>query len=163
MILLQGLFAGLIATFFYDLYQISLKFSYNINKSRWDLIGRYFINLYKGKRFQEDIYNEKTENNELLIGYIIHYLIGSIFGIFFLCINYIYLSDNLISIGTFYIALIFGLSTVLGSWCFLMPFAFNMGFFASKNEDQYQILIQNLLAHFVFGVGLFIGFSLTNL
>ena len=38
-----------------------------------------------------------------------------------------------------------------------MPFAYNLGFFASKSENRAKILAQNLIAHFVFGTGLFIG------
>ena len=52
---------------------------------------------------------------------------------------------------------IFGFSTVLGGWCFLMPFAYNLGFFASKSDQRTSLLVQNLIAHFVFGTGLFIG------
>ena len=38
-----------------------------------------------------------------------------------------------------------------------MPFAYNLGFFASKSEQRANLLVQNLIAHFVFGTGLFIG------
>ena len=59
-------------------------------------------------------------------------------------------------------AYIFGFSTVLGGWCFLMPFAYNLGFFASKSEQRVNLLLQNLIAHFVFGTGLFIGLYIFN-
>ena len=39
-----------------------------------------------------------------------------------------------------------------------MPFAYNLGFFASKTDQQFKILAQNLIGHFVFGTGLFIGY-----
>ena len=42
----------------------------------------------------------------------------------------------------------------------MMPFAYNLGFFASKSDEKYQLIVQGLLAHFVFGTGLFIGYSL---
>jgi len=38
-----------------------------------------------------------------------------------------------------------------------MPFAYNLGFFASKSNKRFNLLAQNLIAHFVFGTGLFIG------
>ena len=56
------------------------------------------------------------------------------------------------------LAYIIGFLTVLGSWCFMMPFAYNLGFFASKNEKRFILMTQNLIAHFVFGTGLFIGY-----
>jgi hypothetical protein len=40
----------------------------------------------------------------------------------------------------------------------MMPYAFNIGFFASREKKQKELLIQNLIAHFVFGVGLYIGY-----
>ena len=57
--------------------------------------------------------------------------------------------------------LMFGFLTVLGAWCYLMPFAYNLGFFASKSNQRFKILTQNLIAHFVFGTGLFIGYYIT--
>ena len=55
------------------------------------------------------------------------------------------------------IAFIIGFITILGNWLFLMPFAFNIGFFAKKKDENKQIMVQNLLAHFIFSIGLFIG------
>ena len=43
MFIYYGLISGLIATVLFDIYQTALNFSYGINKTRWDLIGRYFI------------------------------------------------------------------------------------------------------------------------
>ena len=58
------------------------------------------------------------------------------------------------------IALVCGFITILGDWCIMMPFAYNLGFFASKSDEKNQLIVQGLLAHFVFGIGLFIGYSL---
>lgn len=153
MILLQGITSGLIATFLFDLFQISLSYAYNIKKSKWNLIGRYFFGLIEKKYFIEDIESEKVIKNELIIGYIIHYLIGSIFGIFYILINIIFYTEPSI-----FLALIVGFMTVLGSWCIIMPFAFNIGFFATKKEEQKQLMLQNIIAHFIFGIGLYLGY-----
>ena len=59
-------------------------------------------------------------------------------------------------------SIIYGFSTVLGAWCFLMPFAYNLGFFASKSDQRINLLVQNLIAHFVFGTGLFVGLYIFN-
>ena len=45
---------------------------------------------------------------------------------------------------SFILALIIGFLTVLGSWCLMMPYAYNSGFFASKKEEQKQILVQGV-------------------
>ena len=49
MFIFDGIFAGLIATALFDLFQVSLSYSYNISKTRWDLVGRYFLGFKEGK------------------------------------------------------------------------------------------------------------------
>ena len=153
MFFIYGILTGIIATIIFDIFQFSLSYAYNINKARWDLVGRYFIGLKEKKFFRKDIENENQIKNELFIGYLVHYLIGVIYGIFYIILN-LFLSNN----PSLYLALIVGFITVLGAWCIMMPFAYNIGFFASKKEEQKQIIVQNLIAHFIFGVGLYIGY-----
>ena len=153
MFLIDGITAGLIATLVFDIFQISLFYSYNINKTRWNLVGRYFFGLINKKYFYEDLINEKPINNELLFGYFIHYSVGAIFGLIYVILNIIFFGQP--SIG---LAIFLGFLTVLGSWCIMMPFAFNIGFFGSKKEEQKQLMVQNMIAHFIFGIGLYIGY-----
>jgi hypothetical protein len=155
MFLFYGIFSGIIATALFDIFQISLSYAYNINKSKWNLMGRYFYGLMDKKYFIENIESEGTVINEVQIGYIAHYIIGSIFGIFYVTLNIIFFDNPSIAL-----ALLIGLITVFGGWCIIMPFAFNIGFFASKKDEQKQIMVQNLIAHFIFGIGLFIGYSI---
>ena len=155
MFLIYGLTAGIIATAFFDIYQISLNYAYGINKTRWDLVGRYFIGLKSYKYFREDLINDDSEKYELFYGYLIHYAIGIIYGFFYIFINIIFYKEPSILI-----ALVFGFFTILGGWCIMMPFAYNLGFFASKSNEKFQIIVQGLIAHFIFGTGLFIGYSL---
>ena len=96
-----------------------------------------------------------NENNELLVGYLVHYAIGVIYGIIYVIFNYMFYDYPSV-----FLAIIIGFIAVLGSWCIIMPFAINIGFFASKKEERFQLMAQNLIAHFVFGIGLFIGYLL---
>lgn len=153
MFIIEGIFSGIIATLFFDLFHISLTFAYGVNKAKWNLAGRYFIGVSRGKYIQENLSNEPEEKNELFIGYIVHYFIGVIYGLFYVIINSSFLEEP-----SLILALIIGFLTVLGSWCLMMPYAYNLGFFGNKIEDQKQVLVQNLLFHFIFGVGLFFGY-----
>ena len=155
MFLIYGLIAGIIATVLFDIYQIALNYAYGINKTRWDLVGRYFISLKNNKYFRDDLINDPLEKYELIYGYLIHYTIGIIYGLFYILINLIFYDEPSILI-----ALVCGFITILGDWCIMMPFAYNLGFFASKSDEKNQLIVQGLLAHFVFGIGLFIGYSL---
>ena len=153
MFVIEGIVSGIIATLLFDIFQISLTFAYGVNKAKWDLAGRYFIGVSKGNYIQEDLANEPAEQNELLIGYVVHYLIGVIYGLIYVIINSLFLSEP-----SLLLALVIGFFTVLGSWCLMMPYAYNLGFFGSKIDEQKQIIVQNLLFHFVFGVGLYLGY-----
>ena len=157
MILLNGIISGIIATIFFDLFQIAVLFAYGAKKSNWGLIGRYFIGVARMQFVQNNLINENEEKNELIIGYFVHYIIGAIFGVVYTVINFI-LYDS----PSFYLALSTGFITVLFGWCIMMPFAFNMGFFASKMDEQKKILIQNLLAHYFFGTGLYFGLLIVS-
>ena len=152
MILLQGIISGLFATIIFDLYQLSLNYAYGIEKPKWNLLGRYFLGYKEGKFIRETLIDDEELYNELFWGYFFHYLIGILYGIVFVILNF-----SLFDYPSILLAYIFGFSTVLGAWCFLMPFAYNLGFFASKSEQKANLLAQNLIAHFVFGTGLFIG------
>ena len=155
MLLIHGLLAGIIATVLFDIYQIALNYAYGINKTKWYLVGRYFIGLKNNKYFREDLTNDSSEKHELIYGYLIHYAIGIIYGFFYILINIIFYEEPSILI-----ALVFGFTTILGALCIMMPFAYNLGFFASKSDEKNILIVQGLLAHFVFGTGLFIGFSI---
>lgn len=157
MILLNGIISGIVATIFFDLFQIAVFFAYGANKSNWALIGRYFIGITRMQFTQYDLLNEREEKHELFIGYFIHYLIGSIFGIVYILINFIFYDSP-----SFYLALTIGFISVLFGWCIIMPFAYNIGFFASKLNDQKKILVQNILAHYFFGTGLYFGLLIIN-
>ena len=78
MMLFNGVISGIIATLFFDLFQIALLFAYGANKSNWALIGRFFIGISRMKFNQTYIENEPEEKYELIIGYFIHYVIGII-------------------------------------------------------------------------------------
>ncbi len=157
MILINGIISGIVATIFFDIFQIVALFAYGAKKSNWALIGRYFIGITRMQFIQNNLINENEEKNELIIGYLLHYIIGAIFGVIYIVVNYIFYDSP-----SFYLAISIGFITVLFGWCIIMPFAFNAGFFASKMEDQKKILLQNLLAHYFFGTGLFFGLLIVN-
>ena len=89
MILLDGIISGIIATLFFDIFQIVALYAYGVNKSNWALIGRYFIGVARMQLIQNDLINANEEKNELIIGYFAHYLIGAIFGVAYTVINFI--------------------------------------------------------------------------
>ena len=153
MFFIEGIISGVIATIIFDIYQLSLSYAYNIKKPNWSIAGRYFAGLKYKKFYRSNLENDPPINNELIIGYFGHYFIGIIYGLTYVILNTIFYEEP-----SLIFALLIGFITVLGAWCVMMPFAYNIGFFASQKEEQKQIMVQNLLAHFVFGIGLYIGY-----
>ena len=156
MILLNGIISGLFATILFDIFNYALNFAYGIEKPKWNLLGRYFLGYKENKFIRTNLIDDEEIDNELLWGYFFHYSIGIIYGIIFVILNFLFFEYPSI-----FLAYIFGFFTVLGGLCFLMPFAYNLGFFASKSELRTNLLVQNLIAHFVFGTGLLIGLYLS--
>ena len=152
MFILSGFFIGIVATCIFDIFQHSLFFAYNISKPKWHLVGRYFYGLKDQIYFYEDIESSHKIKYELFIGYFFHYLIGIIYGIIYIILNILFFDNP-----SLILAIIIGFLAVLGNWCIMMPYAFNVGFFASKKTEKFQILVQNLIAHYIFGIGLYIG------
>jgi len=152
----QGIVSGLIATIIFDLFNFSLNFAYNIDKPKWNFLGRYFLGYTEGRYVRKSLKEDDDVDNELLWGYAFHYIIGLVYGLLYVLFNLIFFDYP-----SLLVAYIFGFFTVLGAWCYLMPFAYNLGFFASKSDQQYKILAQNLIGHFVFGTGLFIGYYIS--
>ena len=156
MYILQGINSGLVATIIFDLFNVSLNFAYDIDKPKWNFLGRYFLGYKEGRYVRNNLKDDNAIEHELLWGYSIHYMIGIIFGLFYVFLNLLFFNYP-----SLFVAYFVGFLTVLGAWCFLMPFAYNLGFVASKTDAQFKIMIQNLIGHFVFGTGLFIGYYLS--
>ena len=89
MIFLQGIISGLFATIIFDLYQSSLKYAYDIEKPKWNLLGRYFLGYKENKFIRKNLIDDEELDNELLWGYFFHYLIGIIYGIVFVILNFL--------------------------------------------------------------------------
>ena len=53
MYLFQGIVSGLIATIIFDLFNISLNFAYNIDKPKWNFLGRYFLGYKEGDMLEK--------------------------------------------------------------------------------------------------------------
>ena len=69
MIFLQGIISGLFATIIFDLYQSSLKYAYDIEKPKWNLLGRYFLGYKENKFIRKNLIDDEEVDDELLWGW----------------------------------------------------------------------------------------------
>lgn len=154
----SSLFIGVGATALFDLWGLGLHLAFGLPKPSWVLGGRWFAHVARGNVWHEDIAQAEPMPNEALIGWIGHYAVGVIYAAALL---------TLWGLGwgrdpTLAPALIVGVVTIAAGW-FLMSPAMGGGIAASKAENPMAARILGLLAHVVFGLGLYLSALLLTL
>ena len=142
---------GVFATYFMDLsagFLAKRKLIYPFISP--EAIGRWFLYILKGKLIHKDINKTPKLKNEKLWCLLSHYLIGvALAGV------YLVLESNLAIIRNYvWMSLLFGITTVLFPWFWLLP-SIGIGIMASGSPNRLQILRTNLINHTNFGLGLF--------
>ena len=152
MILIESVLMGMFATYFMDLIAGFLnkrKLIHSIIKP--EAVGRWFLYMLRGKFVHKDIHKTPAMNNEKFWCIISHYLIGIV-----LAGVYLFLELKVPGIiDKKWMALIFGISTIILPWLWLFP-SIGLGFLASKSPDRSKIIKTSLVNHISFGLGLYI-------
>jgi len=152
MIFIEMILMGIFATFFMD-FLAGFLVKKNVIHSfiEPEVIGRWFLSMFKGKFIHKDIHKTPAINNEKLWCFLSHYLIGIVLaGIYlFLELKVQAIRDQM------WMSLIFGITTVLLPWIWMLP-SMGLGFLASKSPNKSRIIRTNLVNHTNFGLGLFI-------
>jgi hypothetical protein len=143
---------GFLATFFMDILSailFKLKIIHQLIGPQ--VVGRWFLYIFRGKFVHKDIHKTPALNNEKLGALFSHYLIGIVLaGIYlFLELKEPTIHDQL------WMPLIFGLTTVLLPWLWLYP-SIGIGFMASKSPNKSSYVITSLVNHTNYGLGLII-------
>jgi hypothetical protein len=152
MIIVESILMGIFATYFMDImgrFLVKKKFIYSLVEP--EIIGRWFLYLFRGKFIHEDIGKTPSVKNEKRWSFISHYLIGIILaGIYlFLELKLPMIRENN------WMSLIFGIATVFLPWLWLFP-GIGIGFFATKAGNQYRYLKTSFVNHTNFGLGLLV-------
>jgi len=143
---------GIVATLVMDLLAVRLTKMKIIHPPVGpEAVGRWTLYMFRGKFIHKDIHQTPALNNEKSAALISHYLIGII-----LAGIYLFLELKVPPIRHQpWIALVFGLATVLLPWLWLYP-AMGLGFLASKAPKKSPYIITSLVNHTDFGLGLLI-------
>jgi Protein of unknown function (DUF2938) len=149
-LILRTLLMGVIATFSMDILAQILKLTFKIPPANWTLIGRWFATLPSGKLFHEDITQSPSLPFETVIGWIAHYAIGILYAAILLVVA----GPDWLAAPTAWPALLIGWITVGAGWFLLQP-GMGAGWAASKRANKWQIRGLNILAHTIFGLGLY--------
>lgn len=151
-VIYQGALIGILATIGMDLWAAFAKHVLHLPTTHWNMVGRWFAHLPRGKFFHHPIANSPPVTNELAIGWIAHYATGIVYGVAYLAIVQLLLSATP-SLGS---ALLFGLVTLVAPWLIMQP-GMGLGVFAIKAPKPGVTRLVNLSMHLVFGACLYAG------
>ncbi len=154
-LLIHGVLIGVIATIGMDIWATAVKYVLRLPTADWAMVGRWFGHMPRGAFVHRPISESDPIPNELVIGWIGHYVTGVVYGL-----AYLYIVQVLLATGpSLKSALVFGLITLIAPWFIMQP-AMGAGVFATKTLRPGLMRIINLSMHAVFGVSLYIGWLL---
>lgn len=146
----RSLAMGIGATAAMDVWALFLNAAFGLALPNWGLVGRWFAHIPKGTVFHNDIAKAEPIANERAIGWVAHYVIGIIYAAALILIA----GPSWVASPTFLPAWIIGIVTVGAGWFLLQP-GMGAGWAASLKPNPNKIRALNLLAHTVFGAGLY--------
>jgi len=143
---------GIVATFVTDIWQRLLQAIAGVPPARWGLIGRWVAGFPRGVFVHQSIVAAESVRGELALGWAFHYAIGIAWAaLYFAVIRFGLNSDpTLIS------AVAVSLALLVAPWFVMQP-ALGMGFMASRTPKPAAARAMSVLAHAVFGIGLYLG------
>jgi len=157
-IYLVALVAGIVGAFFMDLAEFQLeRAGYSSGVSAMH-VGRWFINLLKGKFKHKNIETCMPVNYEIQLGIVFHFIIGGgvvalLYPLFTQIIELQSLSSHLLA------GISYGLLTSVLPWFILMP-SFGWGWFGLKTPFESEPVVTPLLSHAAYGLGIAVVFIL---
>jgi len=141
---------GLGATLFMDVWALFLKHAFGIAPSNYCLIGRWLLHMPEGTFTHANIAAAPPKGSECTVGWIAHYVIGAAYA--FVLVAFV--STRWLVQPTLWPALAFGIGSVLVPYLVMQP-AFGLGIAASRAPRPTQARLRSLMAHTVFGIGLY--------
>lgn len=114
-------------------------------------IGRWVAYTFKGTFFHHNIIESPAVNNELLIGWLAHYVIGILFAFGLVAL----FGKKWLNTPNFLAAMIIGNVTLFFPVCIVQP-AMGFGVAFSKIPQTGFLLTKIILIHVVYGLGLYV-------
>jgi len=155
-LVVTGAVAGVLGTLAMDLLNSLVARTGMLLKIDVRMIGRMAVGWTHG-RFRYGHPGEmKQVANEMLYGYVTHYIIG-----LGLAVLYVLGWDLLVGGPASPVwALVYGLATTVASFFFVYP-SMGLGVFGRRSPEGIRALLSPLANHLFYGVGLAVGVALT--
>lgn len=149
---LQAAFVGIGATAIMDLWALFLKRVFATPSLDYAWVGRWLLHFGQGRFAHESIAKATPVSGEAIAGWAAHYAIGVAFAALLLA----FCGSGWIQNPTPLPALIIGVMTVVFPFLVMQP-AFGFGVAAARTPKPAVSRQRSLMAHFSFGVGLYLS------
>lgn len=140
---------GLAGTAAMDVWAQLLHRAFGQPLPNWAMPGRWFGHLAKGQVFHDDIGAAEPIKGELGLGWALHYGVGVLYGLIWAVLA----GAGWLAAPTFLPVWIFALLTIAAGWFLLMP-GMGLGWAGSRLDLPWIVRAKGLLAHTVFGLGM---------
>lgn len=149
---------GVLSTLAIDAWSLFVSTVFKFPKTNWAMVGRWIGHMRNGKLTHQSIAAAPAINNELVLGWIFHYLIGIAYAGLYVALVYFYFdkTPSLIS------AWLFGVVTIVSPWFIMQP-GLGLGICARKAANPKLTRLQNLAIHSIFGVALYYSWVAVNI
>ena len=150
--IVRSVLIGAGATLLVDLWAVFQARVFGAPGADWALVGRWLGGFPQGRFVHDNIATAPAIPGELAIGWIAHYAIGIVYAALLLSICGLAWARQ----PTLLPALSFGVATVAAPF-FLMQPSLGLGIAASKTPNPGAARRRSLMAHAVFGLGLYLS------
>ncbi|MEJ0051544.1 MAG: DUF2938 family protein [Methylovirgula sp.] len=152
MAILQTLVIGIVTTATLDIWQQIYRLIFGTPITDWAMIGRWAGHIPEGQFVQPDIGKAPPIANELILGWIVHYVVGIGYAVVYLLLMRFIIGSP----PSFVSALVFGAVSVGVTWFFMEPIL-GAGIMGSKIPQQASAMAHDFTSHLSLGLGLYIG------
>ena len=147
--ILIGILIGIGGTVAMDVWSVVLWKVFGEGAPNYGPVGRWTYHLKNGKVFHDSIGNAAPYVHEQALGWAFHYFVGIVYGIVLAW----FMGEAWLAGPTLLPALVWGIVTIAAGWFFLHP-GLGLGWMASKAPNPMKVRIMGLIAHTVFGLGM---------
>lgn len=133
-----------------DLWAVVLKQFFGLSSLSYAMVGRWLGHMPRGRFAHESIVNATPIRGEPIVGWCAHYAIGVTFAALLLSIWGL----DWARCPTLVLALVIGLGTTVAPFFIMQP-CLGAGFASSKTPAPNSARLRSLMAHTIFGFGLY--------
>ena len=150
LLVFQGAILGIGATLLFDIWGQVLARLPGQRQPDWTPVGRWFRHLAGGVVFHDDIAAATAHPGDETLGWAAHYAVGIVYGIVFALI----VGEGWMAEPRPLPAFVFAIATIAFGWFLLQP-GMGLGWAAARTPNPTRARLLGLVAHSVFGLGLY--------